>query len=150
MLLYKDGRFYARYISFVLPDGCYLDSNPPFSYEYGISAWDGKKEIRLDVFEDGYSRSGNIQRDMYQYLFVDGDSYEQDSPILPAEMNGLSGYDVYYHTDSADHYEFWFKQTEEQSGVVFIQCPRGKTANVKELPLVKEFLGKIRKEKEPE
>lgn len=147
MLLFKNGRFYAQYISFILPDGCYLDSNPPFSYDYGISAWDEKKEIRMDVFEDGYSKSGNIQKDMYQYLFIDGDSYEQDSPILQAELNGLSGYDVFYHTDSKDHYEFWFELPKKPSGVIFVQCPRGITSNIKELPLIREFLGNIRKEK---
>ena len=143
MLLYKDGCFYGRYISFVLPDGLYLDTNPPLAYDYGISAWDEKEQIRFDICEDDTSKTGDIKKDMQQHLFEDGDSFEADSPIMETELNGLTGYEVFYHENKHDLYEVWFKLPEGQTCVFFAQCPRGKTENVKELPVVKRFLENI-------
>lgn len=39
MLQYKDGRFYAPGVSFEIPYGFYLETEPEVLLEYGISAW---------------------------------------------------------------------------------------------------------------
>ncbi len=40
MLLYKQGRFYTKGASFIIPDGFYLDTSPDLCYDVGMTALD--------------------------------------------------------------------------------------------------------------
>lgn len=145
MLLFKDGRFYARYLSFVLPDGCYLNPNPPIANDYGVNVWEEDHQLEIDISEDNPPRSGELSQAMHAYLFEGPDRFEPDSSITEIEVNGLAGYEVFYHSN-VDYYEIWFALPDNHICEFFVQCPRGPVENIKGLPVVQEFLKNLRKE----
>lgn len=144
MLLFKNGRFYAKDWSFTFPDGCYLDTNPPSTYQCGISARNAVQDIRFDIYKD--EREPDMHEQMRRYLFGDNDVFEQDTPIAETELNGMSGFEVFYHGRSA-YYEVWLSLPEDRRLTFFAECAIGQTDNIKELPFVQSFLSGIRKEK---
>lgn len=146
MLLFKNGRFYAQYISFVLPNGCYLDTNPPIAEEYGMSIWIESHGIRLDLSEDDTDSSGNLKEKMHNYLFEKADSFDQDSDIAEIVVNGVTGYEVLYHDKDTDYYEIWFKLPDDQTATFFAQAPKGQLENLKAFPMVHEFISSIQRE----
>lgn len=145
MLLYKNDRFYARYISFILPDGCYLDPNPPITNDYGISAWSEENQLRIDISEETPPRSGEIAQAMHSYFFEGDDAFEQDSPIREINLDGITGYEVLYHS-GADYYEVWLSLPDGLICEFFAECPMGTVENIKELPVIQTFLRNIKKE----
>lgn len=145
MLLYKNNRFHARYISFIIPDGCYLDSDPPIANDYGISVWSEENQLRIDVSEDTPPRDGEIKQAMHSYFFEGDDAFEQDSPIMEIDLDGIKGYEVFYH-NGVDYYEVWLSLPEGLICDIFVECPRGTVENIKELPVIQTFLENIRKE----
>lgn len=145
MLLFKDGRFYAKDWSFTFLDGCYLDTDPPTAYKCGISARNAEQDIRFDIFED--DRESDMCEQMRRYLFGDdNDGFDQDSPISETELNGMTGIEVFCHGNRA-YYEVWLSLPENRRLTFFAECAIGQTDNIKELPFVQSFLSQIRKEK---
>ena len=39
MLRFQNGRFYTHGVSFTMPDGFLMETEPEFVHQYGISAW---------------------------------------------------------------------------------------------------------------
>jgi len=144
MLLFKNGRFHGKDWSFVFPDGCYLDTDPPSAYSCGVSVMNAEQDIRFGIFED--KREPNMPEQMRRYLFGENDAYEQDSPIAETELNGLSGFDVFYHGRNPC-YEVWLSLPDNRMLTFFAEYTANPTVNVKEHPFVKSFLSDIRKEK---
>ena len=150
MLLYKDGRIYLRYLSFILLVGCYINPDPGVIYEYGMGIWLENEKMTLELCEDNRCETGDIRVDMEKFIFEDSGSFEQDTPITEVELGGLKGYEVLYHTTSKDMYEIWFELPGDDVGVIVTECPRAGKGNVKERPGLRDIFDSIRKENIPD
>lgn len=146
MLLFQNGRFYAQYISFVLPEGCYLDTDPPVANTYGINAWVKSHDIEMDLCEEDADSNCDLKESMQSYLFSSPDGFERDSDIVEIAVNGVTGYEVLYHDKSTDYYEIWFKLPDDKTATFFAQCPKGQVENLKTFPMVQKFIASIQRE----
>ena len=95
MLRFQNGRFYTHGVSFTMPDGFLMETEPEYVHQYGISAWspDESCYVEWDVEEDCTGTESELQA-----LFVEISPIQQLSEIQPVTVNGLSGHQVIYQS----------------------------------------------------
>jgi len=102
MLLYKGGRFYAEGVSFLVPDGFYMETVAPIYYEDGFITRDSTQAHTYDwaVFP--------VERTAKKEMEDRADSCERlISPVAPIQINGLSGYWLTF-AGTSEYYEAQF------------------------------------------
>ena len=142
MLQIKNGRFHAPGVSFLPPDGSYLDYEPEVPREYGITVW-LHDDISLDIYAD---EGGDPLTDLQDLFSEDGSRLYQDTPIEEMGVGGMEGYEVRYHDSKSDYYECRLLVSEEMALAFYFRCPRGTVDNLRELPERKVVLHNIQKE----
>ena len=144
MLLTKNGRFYAQGASFQLPEGLYVETDPATPHENGFTVWEESHEVLMDIHVDEESDPlGSLQ----ELLAEDGSSLIPYAPVAEFELNGMKGYEVFYHDKNVDYYECRLVVSEETAVTFFAQYEKGSIKNPKEFPQIKELLNSIRAEK---
>lgn len=143
MLKYKNGSFHAGGVSFRLPEGACLETEPVTSYEYGLTAWLEKHNLWIEIFVD----DEDDPRADLETLFTDESStFVPYSPIAQILHNGMRGHEVFYHDSESDYYECRLIVSEGISVVFYAWCPRDSVKNIKALPEIQEALKNIRME----
>lgn len=103
------------------------------------------QDIRFDIFED--ERESDMLEQIQQNLFGEKNAYDQDILIVDTELNGLSGFEVFYHGRNVC-YEVWLSLPDNRRLTFFTECATGQANNVKEHPFIQRFLSDIRQEKQ--
>ena len=143
MLKYKNGSFHAGGVSFRLPEGACLETEPVTSYEYGLTAWLEKHNLWIEIFVD----DEDDPRADLETLFTDESStFVPYSPIAQILHNGMRGHEVFYHDSESDYYECRLIVSEGISVVFYAWCPRDSVKDIKALPEIQEALKNIRME----
>ena len=102
MLQYKDGRFSAQGVSFSIPNGFFLETEPEFCYEYGFGAWTPDKQYYMEwQIETGCTGTENELRQ----LFETGSETKPLSEIQPVTVNGLAGHYTAYQNKNGQFFE---------------------------------------------
>lgn len=102
MLLYKNGRFYAPYVSFALPDDILVETEPTYCYQYGLTACTPDRRYEMDwQVELGCL---GTEREL-AVLFTDEAGYTPRGQIEPVAVNGLTGHQAYYRDAMLRHME---------------------------------------------
>lgn len=145
MLLIKDGRFYAQGVSFQLPDGVYVETDPGTPHEQGFTVWEKNHEVLMDIYIDEEDDPlGSLQK----ILEDDDSSFIPYSPISKLVLNGMNGYEVSYHDKNVDYYECRLVVSEDIAVTFFAQYEKGSIKKPKEFPAIKELLESIRLEEQ--
>ena len=118
MLQWKDGRFHALGISFVIPDGFYLETEPETTHENGLSAWTSDMRCRVDWRIDEYDISPH---DGLNRLFSPNSGMIPLREIERMNINGMSGCSALYETEVAQFFETRLKGREGGQLIIIIQ-----------------------------
>lgn len=102
------------------------------------------QDIRFDIFED--ERESDMLEQIQRNLFGENNAYDQDILIVDTELNGLSGFEVFYHGRNAC-YEVWLSLPDNRRLTFFAECATGQANNVKGHPFIQRFFSDIRQEK---
>ncbi len=105
MLLYKNGRFYGKKVSFLLPDGFYFEDDPDINVEHGFCAWPPEKDYLCswNFYEDCWGSKAELENWLSPEC-----GFISLTPITPIQMNGLSGHFLLYKNRQAQYYEARF------------------------------------------
>lgn len=109
MLLYKNGRFYGEKVSFLVPDGFYLEVDPEIIGEYGFCAWSPQRDC-LCCWRS-YDGCGGTAAELETRFFPECGCVPL-SPVTPIQLNGLSGHFVFYRDLQKQYYEARFDLTD--------------------------------------
>lgn len=133
MLLFKNGRFYSEKVSFIIPDGFYFEDDPDVIDEYGLCAWDPKKEFLFcwRFCEDCMGTARELES-----WFLPDCGMVPLSEIAPIQINGLSGHRVFYRTRQAQYYEARFALEEGRELVLLVE---GQGRDVRKMAASPEF-----------
>lgn len=102
MLMYKQGRLWTEGVSFCIPDGFFLETDPDVNYEMGIGAWNTTQScLYMWVISD--DEVGTRER-----LEEASCNFKLLSEITPITLNGLSGHWATYRTRCEEYYEVRF------------------------------------------
>ena len=143
MLLTKNGRFYAQGVSFQLPDGLYIDTEPATSHEDGFTVWETDREVLMDIHVD---KEKDPRGSLQKLLDDDESGFIPYTPIAEFELNGMKGYEVFYHDKSVDYYECRLIVSEDTVVTFFAQYENGSIKKPKEFPKIKALLNSIKLE----
>lgn len=87
MLLYKQGRFYTEGVSFLVPDGFYMETLAPVYFENGFMTRDTTKSHSYNWA--AYPTEWRAKEELDKRVELDMRFID---PITPIQINGLSGY----------------------------------------------------------
>ena len=118
MLLWKDGRFHAFGISFAIPDGFYLESEPETIQENGLSAWTPDMHCRVIWWIEECDIS---PYDGINNLFSPGSGMTPLGEIEPMDVNGLSGCSALYKTKEEQLFEARLGTGSDSQLIVIIE-----------------------------
>ena len=127
MLLYKNGRFYSKDVSFMVPNGFYFDSDPDRLYSDGVIAWNSSCANSYSwTIQQGFQSS----KEDLEGLFLQG--YRFLSQVMPIQMNGLMGHRLIYRKPegSGGCYEVQFDLSKTRKMVFLVDALRDKIENV--------------------
>lgn len=103
MLLYKSGRFYVEGVSFQIPDGFYVETDPDLNYEEGLSAWNPSCScLYLWMLDKGCADAKTELHKIVDSAFT---PYSEVGSIV---ANGLSGCFILYGEKKEQYYEARF------------------------------------------
>lgn len=131
MLQFKDGKFHAYGLSFALPDGFYLDSDPDTPYEYGLCCCSPDETIYYGIYVDCEHED---LREGIELLFEPGSGMYQTSEIRPVVLNGLAGFEVTFYDRECDYYETHLQASEGPVLIFHAHCEKGRLADIKHHP----------------
>ena len=140
MLLYKEGRFHALGVAFLLPDGFLLDTEAEDAVQYGLSAFtpDEKYRVQWEIEEGCRGTAEELQE-----LFGPESGITALSDIMPASAGGLSGHQVMYRTGSDERLEHRFAVGGGVELSVCVAAKSGSIAGVKDARFMKDILAGI-------
>lgn len=151
MVQYKDGRFYMYGISFLLPNGFYINDRIEVgdSMEF-LSSEDGEISIYCSI--EGSSAEEAISFDKEDFF----DEYTFYEAPHPFAYNGFKGYYRFYATDIARQYLdvcFQIEEGDEKAGkdpsVLFMQIRANEEIHqFAQSAFLREFIGSVRRETE--
>ena len=148
MLLYKQGRFYAGGISFVLPDNsCLVIFEAQNYYENGLEITDPQESMVIDISLD-YAELPS--KDFLDDI-LEGDSFKCLSETTPICIGGLSGHRTVYEAkyDRYCEYRFELPEYDEINSLeILIRVEKGGTDIFEAInsEMVLQLLNSIRKE----
>lgn len=103
MLCYKNHRFHHRQVSFQIPEGFYIDTEPELVSDNSLHLYSPDMLYRLDLqivtTSNGSSEElASVLRDMKHTLV---------RPTLLLSINGLTGVHAAYRSEGTQYYEAW-------------------------------------------
>lgn len=101
MLRFRDGKFFACGLSFVFPNGFYIDTELDAIAENAIVAW--APDMRYRVEWQIYRAEYNTIQDFEQLFKYSG--FTILSELMPVALNGLTGHQIYYKSTEETYYE---------------------------------------------
>ena len=105
MLLHKNGRFYGKKVSFLLPNGFYFEDDPDINVEHGFCAWPPEKDYLCSW--NFYENCWGSEAELKNWLSPDC-GFTPLSFITPSLINGLSGHFLLYKSRESQYYEARF------------------------------------------
>lgn len=111
MFFIKNGRYYAnvtpqepaekkaRTISFIIPDGCWLENTPAITCANFIPLYAEDRSYTVDIWVEPADMD-DLEAELYDYI---GDEITRKPQ--PVTVNGLEGYDAYYESNTELFYE---------------------------------------------
>lgn len=99
MLLYREGRFYTKGVSFKLPDGFYLVTEPETTSEELLSMTDAKEEYSV-IWQTVEECEGT--KEELEEIIDPKEGYGYIGEIESIEHNGLRGHQLRYRSDSGE------------------------------------------------
>ena len=120
MLCYKNHRFHYGKISFQIPDGYYIDTEPELISDNSLHLHSPDKLHRLDLQVDTSSKGAakelaSVLKDMKHTLL---------QPTSRFTLNGLSGVHASYKADGNQYYEAWLDIAKGVSMLILISTKR--------------------------
>ena len=114
MLLYQKGRFSLEGVSFAVPDGFYLDSDPDGVRAEtpcmdGLVLYPSDRACRVDILLE---YDCGAPEEEFAALFAPGSGMYRRGEPRPVACNGLSGFEVWYDTKHEHSYEARFAVEE--------------------------------------
>jgi hypothetical protein len=102
MLHFQNGRFYTHGVSFAIPDGFFLETEPEFVHQYGFSAWTSDRSffVEWDIEENCIGTEKELN-----HLFLESLNVKQLSRIQPITVNGLLGHQIFYNKWNKCYFE---------------------------------------------
>lgn len=144
MLLYKEGKFNALGVSFTLPNGFWLETEPENAVQYGLTAYTPDKQFQV-VWEIEEGCHGTVAE--LQELFGPETGIKALSEITPVSIGGISGHRVMYRTYCDERLEYRFAVGEGVELSVCVYAKAGNIADAKSKALVDEIMSGISLEK---
>ena len=140
MLIYKQGRFWDEGVSFCIPDGFFLETDPDVNYERGIGAWNPTQTcLYMWVISDDEVGT----REGLEKASCD---FKRLSEITPITLNGLSGHWVAYNTRFEEYYEVRFALPGGKQLALILEKEGGKIKTDMDSQEFKDALSGIRAE----
>lgn len=101
VFLCKNGRLYAENISFILPNGLYLDTNPECSSEWSIHFIlpDASVSVGFHLETASFSTIQELQR-----AIMDCGNHPISEP-LPTILNNIEGHYAMYRSETYEYFE---------------------------------------------
>lgn len=125
MLQYIGHRLSCDGVSFVIPDGFYMDSNTDEGVESGVSLLSPDHTYRLDIGIEHFVYPS--QKELTDALRSMG--YQVLSDIQPITVNGLHGHYAAYSSSQCQYCEVRFDLREDSNGtvalVILLRTDRG-------------------------
>jgi len=120
MLCYKNHRFHYGQISFQIPDGYYIDTDPELISDNSLHLHSPDKLHRLDLQVDTSSKGAikelaAVLRDMKHTLV---------QPTSLLSLNGLTGVHAAYKAEGNQYYEAWVDIARGVSMLILISSKR--------------------------
>lgn len=141
MLKYENGRFSALGVSFVLPNGCWLETDPDFCYERGFGAWSADMRIFLQwQIEDECEGTEKVLSD----LFKPGTGMRPLKDIEPVTVNGLNGHMAMYRSSGAEIMEMRLTVSGDTQIVLLVRSKDYGIATAMESNVVQTAIKEIR------
>ena len=103
MLHYKNHRFHVANVSFQIPDGYFLDTDPEENANNCIRLWDQDKLYSVEIRVDDSSRGSEME---LAYV-LQGMNPRILHPIRPVCVNGIMGHHATYRNTRTQYYELW-------------------------------------------
>ena len=147
MLLYKNGRFHGLGLSFELPEGFYLETEPDLCCELGLGAWTPDMRFYVDWQIDD-QRQGT--REELEGLFSPDSGVMVHGSLEPIEVNGLAGHQAAYRGNDREHWEFRLSPGDDRQVAVVIYAAEPDTPCDDIQDLAARILQGIRYEGDPE
>jgi hypothetical protein len=120
MIRFQNGRFYTHGISFTIPNGFQLETEPDFVYEYGLGAWTPDKSCYVEWnVEEGCLGTEKELSDLFQ----EPSEIRLLSDIQPVSINGLPGYQAAYKKNQQYFFEVRLS-LKEKTEFVFLASGR--------------------------
>lgn len=116
MVRFQNGRFYTHGVSFAIPEGYFLETEPEFVHEYGLGAWTPDKTcfVEWDVEENCLGTKRELSD-----LFQESSGVRKMSEIQSVSINGLLGHQADYQREQKYFFELRLS-LKENSEFVFL------------------------------
>lgn len=139
MLQFKDGKFCAQGLSFVFPNGFYLDTEPEAVDENVVVAWapDMRYRIEWQIYEAKRSTIEDFEH-LIRYS-----EFAWLGELTPVALNGLAGHQLYYKSREEDYYEL--RLSNGKSSIMFyIKAHCGDIYKITSSPEIKTIISNLR------
>lgn len=103
MLRYKNHRFHAANVSFQIPDGYFLDTDPEENANNCIRLWNPDKLYSVEIRVDDSERGSEME---LAYV-LQGMNPQILHTIKPTCVNGILGHHATYRNTRTQYYELW-------------------------------------------
>jgi len=122
MICFQNGRFCTHGVSFTIPDGFYLETEPDFVFEFGLGAWTPDKScyVEWNIEENCLGTEKELDS-----IFQESSQVVPLSEIHLVSVNGLSGHQVIYRKQQKFFLEVRLS-LQEKGEFVFLAGGEGK------------------------
>ena len=103
MLHYKNHRFHVANVSFQIPDGYFLNTDPEENANNGIRLCNPDKLYSVEIRVDESTRGSEME---LAYV-LQGMNPRILQPIGPTSVNGIHGHHATYRNTRTQYYELW-------------------------------------------
>lgn len=119
MFQYKNHRFHFGGVSFQIPDGYFLNSEPGGVTDNFIQLYSPDHSLTVDIRVE--RDIDGVQAELQRML----DEFESiiAHPIAPLQINGLNGCHVTYLNRRSQTYEAWFELDAENALTLVLNTP---------------------------
>ncbi len=146
MLRYENGRFHALGVSFRLPEGFLLETEPEFCQEYGLGAWtpDRRYYVEWQIERDCRGTRYELEE-----LFAPDSGIHSLGNIESVLVNGMKGHHVKYRSKDGERWEFRLTVGGGIEAVVTVRPAEGGVGTADCRPFLIDALEGIELDREP-
>lgn len=131
MLMFRNGRFHARGVSFAIPDGFKIDPTPALGCPTGLTMYSPDESVQVDLYI--LKRRYKTDTELRRMLKMENGRYNTIiKDISPVQMFGFQGHDAIYANNVATSYEAWLdSQTGAYVSILMsVKTKRGKENDI--------------------